>query len=77
MEIDNLILKKHETVHTYGWYLRKYVAGYEGQRRDADHLLADTAQDVEATARSARNGKDYAGWAQQVAESGACRALSI
>ena len=25
-EVDNPILKIHETVHTYGWYLRKYVA---------------------------------------------------
>lgn len=25
-EIDNLITKKHEVVHSYGWYLRKYVA---------------------------------------------------
>jgi lysophospholipase L1-like esterase len=24
-EIDNPITKKHEAVHTYGWYLRKYV----------------------------------------------------
>lgn len=25
-EIDNPITQKHETVHTYGWYLRKYLA---------------------------------------------------
>jgi rhamnogalacturonan acetylesterase len=24
-EIDNLLTGKHEVVHTYGWYLRKYV----------------------------------------------------
>ncbi|WP_254411798.1 rhamnogalacturonan acetylesterase [Dyadobacter diqingensis] len=24
-EIDNLITKKHEIVHTYGWYMRKYI----------------------------------------------------
>ena len=24
-EIDNLLTKAHETVHTYGWYLRKYI----------------------------------------------------
>jgi hypothetical protein len=24
-EIDNLITKQHETVHSYGWYLRKMV----------------------------------------------------
>ena len=25
-EIDNLMTKRHEVVHTYGWYLRRYVA---------------------------------------------------
>jgi hypothetical protein len=25
-EIDNLLTKKHEVVHTYGWYLRKFIA---------------------------------------------------
>lgn len=24
-EIDNLVTGKHETVHTFGWYLRKYI----------------------------------------------------
>lgn len=24
--IDNLITKKHEIVHTYGWYIRKYIS---------------------------------------------------
>ncbi|MDP9173236.1 MAG: GDSL-type esterase/lipase family protein [Planctomycetota bacterium] len=26
VEIDNPILKKHEVVHTYGWYIRQYVS---------------------------------------------------
>src|SRR5262249_31764508 len=25
-EIDNLLTKQHETVHTFGWYLRKFIA---------------------------------------------------
>lgn len=25
-EIDNPVTKKHEVVHTYGWYLRKFIA---------------------------------------------------
>ena len=24
-EIDNIVTHKHETVHTFGWYLRKFV----------------------------------------------------
>src|SRR5690348_14185666 len=25
-EIDNVLTKQHEVVHTYGWYLRKYIS---------------------------------------------------
>src|SRR5438309_4898073 len=25
-EIDNLLTKKHEVVHTYGWYMRQIIA---------------------------------------------------
>jgi lysophospholipase L1-like esterase len=25
-EIDNILTKKHEVVHTFGWYMRKYVS---------------------------------------------------
>jgi rhamnogalacturonan acetylesterase len=31
-EIDNLLTGKHELVHTYGWYLRKYVADTKARR---------------------------------------------
>ena len=30
-EIDNLITKKHEIVHSFGWYLRKYIADTRGK----------------------------------------------
>ena len=25
-EIDNLMTKKHEVIHTFGWYMRKFIA---------------------------------------------------
>jgi lysophospholipase L1-like esterase len=31
-EIDNLLTGKHEVVHTYGWYLRKYVRDAKAAR---------------------------------------------
>jgi len=30
-EIDNPITKKHEVVHTYGWYLRKFIVDAKAQ----------------------------------------------
>jgi rhamnogalacturonan acetylesterase len=26
LEIDNILTRKHEIVHTFGWYMRKYIA---------------------------------------------------
>jgi lysophospholipase L1-like esterase len=31
-EIDNPITKKHETVHTYGWYLRRFIGDARAKR---------------------------------------------
>src|SRR6476659_6310509 len=30
-EIDNLVTKQHEVVHTFGWYMRKMVADARGK----------------------------------------------
>lgn len=67
VEIDNLILKKHEIVHTYGWYLRKYVA--DTRAKGATPIICSLIpRKIWKDGKIARNGKDYAGWAQQVAE---------
>lgn len=36
-EIDNVITKKHEVVHTFGWYMRKYVT--ETQQKGATAII--------------------------------------
>ncbi len=68
VEIDNLILKKHETVHTYGWYLRKYIA--DTRAKGATPILCSLIPRKNwKDGKIVRNGNDYAGWAHQVAES--------
>ena len=68
VEIDNLILKKHEVVHTYGWYLRKYVE--DTKAKGAIPILCSLIpRKIWKDGKVARNGNDYAGWARQVAES--------
>jgi lysophospholipase L1-like esterase len=66
-EIDNLLTKKHETVHSYGWYLRKFI----------DDTKAKGATPIVCTliprnnwkdGKVVRNANDYAGWAAQVAK---------
>ena len=66
VEIDNLILKKHEVVHTYGWYLRKYVE--ETKAKGATPIICSPIpRKIWRDGKVARNGTDYAGWAKQVA----------
>jgi len=68
VEIDNLILKKHETVHTYGWYLRKYVANTKA--KGATPIICSLIpRKIWKDGKIVRNGKDYAGWAREVAVS--------
>ena len=65
-EIDNLLTKKHETVHTYGWYLRKYVADTQA-RRTTPILCSMIPRKIWKDGKIQRNTADYAGWAAEVA----------
>jgi len=65
-EIDNLLTKQHEVVHTYGWYLRKFVR--EAKAAGATPVICSliprkTWQD----GKIVRSTDTYAGWARQVA----------
>jgi alpha-L-fucosidase 2 len=66
-EIDNLLTGARETVHTYGWYLRRYIR--DARERGAVPVVCTlvprkTWKDG-LIVRSAPDG--YAGWAAQVA----------
>jgi lysophospholipase L1-like esterase len=66
-EIDNLLTGKHETVHSYGWYLRKFIADIRarGATPIVCSLIPRKAWDEQGKVR--RNKADYAGWAEKVA----------
>jgi lysophospholipase L1-like esterase len=66
-EIDNLLTRKHEVVHTYGWYLRKFIADTraKGATPIVCSLIPRKSWDEQGKVR--RNKDDYAGWAAQVA----------
>ncbi len=66
-EIDNLITKKHEIVHTYGWYLRKFVT--EARARGVSPIIASPVprKRWDAQGRIGRSKESHAGWAQEVA----------
>jgi lysophospholipase L1-like esterase len=65
-EIENPILKLHETVHTYGWYMRKYVA--DTIAKGATPIICSPIpRKIWKDGKVSRNAKDYGGWAREVA----------
>jgi hypothetical protein len=67
MEIENPILKVHETVHTYGWYIRKIVQ--DAKAKGATPIVCSLIpRKTWKDGKIVRNGDNYAGWAHQVAE---------
>lgn len=68
-EVDNILTKKHEVVHTFGWYMRKYVneAKAKGVRTVICSPIPRNTWDKEGKVVN-RNNTGYGLWARQVAE---------
>ena len=66
-EIDNILTKKHETVHTYGWYIQKVVR--EAKLKGAIPIICSPIprNDWE-DGKVPRNDKSYGLWAKQIAK---------
>jgi len=66
-EIDNPITKKHEVVHTYGWYMRKYVS--DTLAKGATPIICSPIpRKIWQDDKVVRNSDNYGGWAGQVAK---------
>jgi lysophospholipase L1-like esterase len=67
-EIDNLITKKHEVVHSFGWYEKQMMA--EARARGATPMVCSLIpRNNWKNGVVVRNQDDYAGWAGEVARS--------
>jgi lysophospholipase L1-like esterase len=65
-EIDNLLTKQHEVVHTFGWYLRKFVA--DTRARGATPIICSLIpRKIWKDSKIVRNSDTYAGWAADIA----------
>jgi rhamnogalacturonan acetylesterase len=67
-EIDNLLTKKHEVVHTYGWYLRKYINDTK-QKGAIPIVLSPIPRNIWKDGKVVRASGDYGKWAAAVAKS--------
>ena len=67
-EIDNLLTKKHEIVHTFGWYMRKYVT--DTKKNGANPIiLSPIPRNIWKDGKVVRASGDYGKWAAAVAKS--------
>jgi len=65
-EIDNPITGKHEVVHTYGWYMEKYVS--DAQAKGATPIVCSLIpRKIWKDGKIVRGAASYGGWAQEVA----------
>jgi lysophospholipase L1-like esterase len=70
-QIDNLLTKKPETVHTYGWYLRRFIA--DAREKGATVMVCSPIpRKGFNNGKANRNGGTYGAWAREAAlQSGA------
>lgn len=67
-EIDNLVTKKHEIVHTFGWYMRKYIADTKAKGA-VPILLSPVPRNIWINGKVERAADRFGGWAESVARS--------
>lgn len=66
-EIDNLLTKQHETVHSYGWYLRKFIT--DTRAGGATPIVCSLVPRKTWKDGKIVRSNDYAKWAAAVATS--------
>jgi rhamnogalacturonan acetylesterase len=65
-EIENPVLKMHESVHSFGWYMRKYVN--DAKAKGVNPIICTLIpRKIWKDGKIVRNGDTYAGWARTVA----------
>lgn len=67
-EIDNMLTHKHEVVHTYGWYMRKFIA--DAKAKGARPIvLSLTVRNIWKDGKVERGPGHYGQWAAEIAKS--------
>ena len=68
VEIDNMLTHKHEVVHTFGWYMRRFIA--DARAKGARPIvLSLTVRNIWKDGRVERGPGRYGEWAAEVARS--------
>jgi lysophospholipase L1-like esterase len=67
-DIENLQTKKHEVVHTYGWYMRKMIADVKSKGA-TPIVLSLTVRNIWKEGHVERGSGNFGQWAAEVANS--------
>ena len=67
-EIDNLLTRQHEVVHTYGWYMRKMIADVK-MKAATPIVLSLTVRNIWKDNHVERGPGKFGEWAAQIAQS--------
>lgn len=68
-EIDNILTKKHEVVHSYGWYIRKYISDTRA-KGGIPIVCSLVPRNIWENSKVARSSEDYAKWAEEASKQG-------
>jgi lysophospholipase L1-like esterase len=74
--IENPIMHRHEIVHTFGWYMRKFVTDARG-RGAIPVICSPIPRLTWKDGHIVRNKTDYAGWSEEVAKAAGVPFLDI
>jgi hypothetical protein len=66
-EIDNVLTKKHEVVHTFGWYVRRMVAEVK-ERGATPIVLSLTVRNIWSDGVVERGSGHYRQWDREIAQ---------
>lgn len=65
-EIDNQVTGKHEVVHTFGWYMRKFIADTRAKAA-TPIVLSLTVRNIWAAGKVERGSGRFSPWAGEIA----------
>ena len=66
-EVDNLQTEKHEVVHTFGWYMRKFIADTKAKGA-TPIILSLTVRNEWRNGRVERGSGNYSQWSAEIAK---------
>ncbi len=75
-EIDNLMTKKHEVVHTFGWYLNKMIADTKA-KGGTPIVLSLTIRDIWKDGKVERGSGRYSQWSAEVAKTNGVQFIDV